>query len=96
MQNVLETLGFCTASKLIAAVVTYPCQNLRSIQQATEKVKVSGGNSSEIATVPATTAMSLMKREGLRGLYRGLVPYLMHVVPNVCVVFTVYELVKDL
>ena len=35
----------------------------------------------------------IVRRGGLRSLYRGLVPYLCHVVPNVCLVFAVYELV---
>ena len=35
----------------------------------------------------------ILRREGPRGLYRGLAPYLLHVTPNVCLVFLVYELV---
>ena len=32
------------------------------------------------------------RKEGLIGFYRGLAPTLVHVTPNVCVVFLVYEL----
>ena len=31
------------------------------------------------------------RREGLRGYYKGLSPYLLHVTPNICIVFLVYE-----
>lgn len=69
-----------SVSKMMAALVTYPCQNLRARQQAS-------------TAMTASTFTSVMKQEGLRGLYKGVVPYLLHVVPNVCVVFMVYEAV---
>ncbi|CAG0923815.1 unnamed protein product [Notodromas monacha] len=31
------------------------------------------------------------REEGLRGFYKGLVPNLMHVTPNICLVFLIYE-----
>ena len=65
----------------MAALVTYPCQNLRARQQAGVQ------DSNQI------TVRSILQREGVRGLYRGLAPYLLHVVPNVCLVFLAYEAV---
>lgn len=29
--------------------------------------------------------------EGLRGFYKGIFPYLLHVLPNICIVFLIYE-----
>lgn len=75
-----ETLAACATSKVIAAIQTYPCQNVRACQQAAVG-----------ATNAQTGALAILKREGVRGLYRGLGPYLLHVVPNVCLVFMVYE-----
>lgn len=76
-----ETLAACASSKVVAALLTYPCQNVRACQQAAR------GGATEVKTTTAT----ILRREGLRGLYRGLGPYLLHVVPNVCLVFMVYE-----
>jgi solute carrier family 25 folate transporter 32 len=32
-----------------------------------------------------------MRYEGVRGLYKGMTPYLFHVLPNICMVFLIYE-----
>ena len=84
-QTVLETLSACAASKVLAAVLTYPCQTVRACQQAQTATGAVAAN--------PTTVGSILKSQGVRGLYRGLAPYLLHVVPNVCVVFVVYEAV---
>lgn len=68
-------------SKVVAALLTYPCQNVRACQQAATDAAVT------------MSAMDIVRREGVRGLYRGVVPYLMHCVPNACLVFVVYEAV---
>ena len=31
------------------------------------------------------------RNEGVRGLYKGMTPYLVHVMPNICLVFFIYE-----
>ncbi len=81
-QSTAETLAACCASKVSAAVLTYPCQNLRACQQA------AGPGRRQV------TALDVLRRNGIRrGLYAGMVPYLAHVVPNVCLVFMVYEAV---
>ena len=40
-------------------------------------------------------ASSVLQKEGLTGLYRGLTPELMKVVPMVGTMFLVYEVAKD-
>ena len=40
-------------------------------------------------------ARSVLQKEGLTGLYRGLTPELMKVVPMVGTMFLVYEVTKD-
>ncbi len=84
LQSTFETLAACCTSKLAAALLTYPCQNVRACQQA-----VTGPN----GAAANVTAATILRQRGLRGLYAGLTPYLMHVVPNVCLVFLVYEAV---
>lgn len=75
-----ECLASCVLSKLLATLVTYPCQNLRVRQQA-----------GELAFNAPIKFGHVLKNEGFFGLYRGLVPTLIHVTPNICVVFLVYE-----
>ncbi len=81
MQTIQQTLTATAISKAIAAMITYPCQNVRACQQA--------------SATKGIRAADIVRREGVRGLYRGLVPYLMHVMPNACLVFAVYELVVN-
>lgn len=79
----IESMAYCIVSKLIATLITYPCQNLRARKQAGELAT---------AVKSPTTFMDVLRKEGLVGFYRGLAPTLIHVTPNVCVVFLVYEL----
>lgn len=78
----LESLACCIVSKLIATLITYPCQNLRARKQAGDLA---------IAAHSPTTLTNILQKEGFCGLYRGLVPTLIHVTPNVCIVFLAYE-----
>ena len=82
LQSPLESLACCIVSKLIATLITYPCQNLRARKQAGDLA---------IAANSPTTLNNILQKEGFCGLYRGLVPTLIHVTPNVCIVFLAYE-----
>jgi hypothetical protein len=33
----------------------------------------------------------MIRMEGMRGFYKGLAAYLIHVTPNICIVFLIYE-----
>ena len=35
------------------------------------------------------------RKEGVRGLYKGMTPYLAHVMPNICLVFIIYEKIAN-
>ena len=37
----------------------------------------------------------IVRFEGVRGLYKGLTPYLVHVMPNICLVFVIYEKIAN-
>ena len=84
LQTPRESLACCVVSKLVATLITYPCQNLRARKQA--------GELAMVANTP-TTLGGVLRKEGLGGLYRGLAPTLLHVTPNVCIVFLVYEFI---
>ena len=58
-QTALETLSACAASKVLAAVLTYPCQTVRACQQAQTATGVVAAN--------PTTVGSILKSQGVRG-----------------------------
>ena len=84
-QTTLEYLQFAALSKLFAACVTYPYQVVRARLQD-HHVEYSGS---------VDVIRRVLRYEGVRGLYKGLTPYLCHVTPNICCVFLVYELMAN-
>jgi len=76
-----EYLGCAALSKIFAAISTYPYQVVRARLQDQHQSYIS------ISDLIRKT----WKMEGLRGFYKGLAPYLLHVTPNICIVFIVYE-----
>ena len=87
----ISEAGVCGAlSKAAATLVTYPYQVMRSrLQQRMDirDLKYSGFVSTLRLTV---------QREGIRGLYKGLAPNLVRVMPQSAVTFLVYEAVMNL
>ena len=80
-QGTLEYLTCAAISKLIAGVTTYPYQVVRARLQDQQSAYLGA-----IHCVKTT-----LRYEGVRGLYKGLVPYMAHVMPNICIVFLIYE-----
>jgi hypothetical protein len=62
-------------------VTTYPYQVIRARLQDQDS-----RHTRTIACIKDT-----LRYEGVRGLYKGLTPYLVHVLPNICMVFLIYE-----
>ena len=77
----MEYLFFAALSKFVAAVTTYPYQVVRARLQD-QHSRYRGA----IHCIRST-----FRYEGLPGFYKGLVPYMLHVVPNICIVFLIYE-----
>lgn len=77
----MEYISFAAASKLVAAVITYPYQVVRARLQD-QHLKYDGA----LDCVKQT-----WRYEGSRGFYKGVTPYLLHVLPNICLVLVIYE-----
>jgi len=73
------------ASKLAASLVTYPQQVIRSrLQQRNSRYAL------KYRTAWNTFKVTL-RREGVPGLYKGLVPNVLRVMPSSAITFVVYE-----
>ncbi|PIA17100.1 mitochondrial carrier [Coemansia reversa NRRL 1564] len=88
MSNWFEYFGAAAVSKLLASVITYPHEVLRTrLRQPPDDhgvVKYRGlVNSIKI----------IFAEEGFRGFYGGLTPHLLRTVPNASIMFLAYELV---
>ena len=79
----LDTVGLAIASKVTAAVTTYPYQVIRTQLQDKRVQPPLRGTWDAVKHVWAAG--------GVRGLYRGVMVGTLKVIPSACVVFVVYE-----
>lgn len=77
----VEYLTFAACSKLLAAAATYPYQVIRARLQDQHHDYAGTWD----------CVKKTWKYEKMRGFYKGLVPYLLHVTPNICLVMLIYE-----
>jgi len=78
-----------TTSSIIGQLVSYPLALIRTRLQAQEVPM----NSTEKDTMTKLFE-KIWEREGVRGLYRGLIPNIIKVVPAVSISYVVYEKMK--
>ncbi|KAM7218952.1 Mitochondrial carrier domain containing protein [Rhypophila decipiens] len=81
------TIVLSTVSKLVAGVITYPLQVLRSRLQNYDAEQQFGKGVRGVMR-------KLWQEDGPRGFYRGMVPGVIRVLPATWVTFLVYENVK--
>ncbi|XP_044001194.1 mitochondrial folate transporter/carrier isoform X2 [Aphidius gifuensis] len=77
----LENIGLAASSKFIAAASTYPYQVVRA--------RLQDHHHDYRGTWHCV--QSTFRSEGIKGFYKGLTPYLLHVTPNICFILIVYE-----
>ena len=84
------TLACGAASGTLSTLVTFPFDTVR------RRMQIQNLHIPEPERLTARQqASSVIQREGLSGLYRGLTPELMKVIPMVGTMFLVYEATKD-
>lgn len=76
-----EYIVFAAMSKLIAAASTYPYQVVRA--------RLQDHHHDYRGTWHCVQCT--WRSEGIKGFYKGLSPYLLHVTPNICLIILIYE-----
>ncbi|XP_062223774.1 calcium-dependent mitochondrial ATP-magnesium/phosphate carrier protein 2-like [Phragmites australis] len=84
----LVQLGCGTVSGALGATCVYPLQVIRTRMQAQP------ANSEDAYTGMADVIRRMLRREGISGFYKGLVPNLLKVVPAASITYLVYETMK--
>ncbi|CRG82851.1 Mitochondrial carrier protein RIM2 [Talaromyces islandicus] len=84
------------AAKLIAAVATYPHEVVRTRLRQAPVVPVGGGKVHVKYTGLIQCFKVVAKEEGMAGLYGGLTPHLLRVVPSAAIMFGMYEVILRL
>ena len=87
--NSVDFLVSGMAAKITASTVTYPTQVLRSRLQLRD-VETDKGSARPYSSLRGVLT-SLLKAEGMRGLYKGLVPNTLRVLPSAAITFWTYE-----
>ncbi|XP_033209465.1 mitochondrial folate transporter/carrier isoform X2 [Belonocnema kinseyi] len=84
--NFIDYVAFAAFSKLVAASATYPYQVVRTrLQDQHHNYKGS-----------LDCIRKTWRSEGIKGFYKGISPYILHVTPNLLVVLFFYENFDDI
>lgn len=81
----LDFFGAAATAKLVAAVLAYPHEVLRT------RMREETNNATRRYKTLGQTAKLILREEGLAGFYGGMTAHLMRVVPNSAIMFFCYE-----
>ncbi|KAI9203973.1 mitochondrial carrier domain-containing protein [Polychytrium aggregatum] len=84
-QDAVDTLATASIAKLVAAIIAYPHEVLRT------RMRQPPINGVQKYTGLWKTAALVYREEGVRALYGGMTAHLMRVVPNAAIMFFCYE-----
>jgi len=87
--SLFESLAFGGIAGAVAQTVTYPFDLLRRRMQI-----VGAGGTKEVYNGPLDAIKKIVKNDGWRGLYRGMVPCYLKVIPSIAISFSTYELMR--
>lgn len=88
--GMILTLGCGAASGILSTLVTFPFDTIR------RRMQIQGQHfAPDERLTGAQMIRSLLKKDGMKGFYRGIRPEVLKVVPMVGTMFTVYEILKD-
>ncbi|KAB8217868.1 mitochondrial carrier domain-containing protein [Aspergillus novoparasiticus] len=88
----------CSAglAKLVAAAATYPHEVVRTRLRQAPTVSIGDGKAVMKYTGLVQCFKTVWKEEGMVGLYGGLTPHLLRVVPSAAIMFGMYEVILRL
>lgn len=91
-QSAVESMVLGSSSKMLATIVTYPYQVVKSRLQQLVRVNAAG----EVVTVATYTGtancvLEMYRTEGLKSFFKGLLPHCLRVAPSAGLTFVVYE-----
>ncbi|KAK9075432.1 hypothetical protein SSX86_003755 [Deinandra increscens subsp. villosa] len=89
--TVLVSLACGSLSGIASSTVTFPLDLVRRRMQ----LEGAGGRARVYKTGILGTFSQIIKAEGLRGIYRGILPEYYKVVPSIGIVFMTYEKLKQ-
>jgi hypothetical protein len=79
-----------SASAVVSSSFTFPIDLVR------RRLQLEGfGSVQKVYSGPLDCAQSIVRSEGWGGLYRGIVPEFMKVIPGVCLTWVFYEGLKE-
>ncbi|WEW57483.1 Pyrimidine nucleotide transporter, mitochondrial [Emydomyces testavorans] len=84
------------SAKLFAAAVTYPHEVVRTRLRQVPTISIGGGKVEMKYTGLMQCFRVIWKEEGMAGLYGGLTPHLLRVVPSAAIMFGMYEMILRL
>lgn len=85
-----------SAAKLCAAVITYPHEVVRTRLRQAPIITTGTGKVTAKYTGLIQCFKVIAKEEGIRGLYGGMTPHLLRVVPSAGIMFGMYEVILRL
>ena len=85
MKKPVEYLVMASASKIFASVCTYPYQVVKARMQTESRLLKENYDS------VSDTIKSVIRKEGMRGFYKGMGINIVRVLPGTCITFGVYE-----
>lgn len=83
----LDFFGAAATAKLVAAVLAYPHEVLRT------RMREETNNATRRYKTLGQTARLILREEGMAGFYGGMTAHLMRVVPNSAIMFFCYEFI---